>query len=63
MSFKTKKNWKSTDHTERLLKILATQGEMIAQEFLAHVPRQRGDYLDFYPAAAFRTFSSAQASA
>ncbi len=25
---------------------------MIAQEFLAHVPRQRGDYLDFYPAAA-----------
>ena len=38
--------------TEQLLRLLADRGEMKAQEFLASVPRTRGDYLDFYPVAA-----------
>jgi hypothetical protein len=38
--------------SEQLLEILAEEGEMRAQEFLAMVPRPRGDYIDFYPAAA-----------
>jgi hypothetical protein len=38
--------------SERLLEILAQEGEMRAQAFLAMVPRSRGDYIDFYPAAA-----------
>jgi hypothetical protein len=38
--------------SERLLALLAQYGEMKAQEFVIHVPRLRGDYLDFYPAAA-----------
>src|ERR1041384_4650564 len=37
---------------EPLLEVLATHGEMKAQEFLKHVARKRGDYLDFYPVAA-----------
>lgn len=37
---------------EPLLDLLAAEGEMKAQDFLTHVHRQRGDYLDFYPAAA-----------
>lgn len=37
---------------EPLLEFLAAEGEMKAQDFLAHVKRKRGDYLDFYPAAA-----------
>jgi hypothetical protein len=38
--------------TENILKILASQGEMKAQELLVYVPRVRGDYFDFYPVAA-----------
>lgn len=38
--------------TEQLLSILAQHGEMTGQEFVARVPRLRGDYSDFYPAAA-----------
>jgi hypothetical protein len=37
---------------EPLLEILAAHGEMTGQEFLKHVERKRGDYLDFYPVAA-----------
>jgi hypothetical protein len=37
---------------EPLLKLLAAEGEMKAQDFLTHVKRNRGDYLDFYPIAA-----------
>lgn len=37
---------------EELMRFLAAQGEMSAQEFLKKVPRIRGDYLDFYPIAA-----------
>lgn len=37
---------------EHLLEVLAAHGEMKGQEFLKHVPRKRGDYLDFYPVAS-----------
>jgi hypothetical protein len=37
--------------TEDLLNVISERGEMPAQEFLKAVPRKRGDYLDFYPAA------------
>jgi hypothetical protein len=37
--------------TEKLLYLLSAHGEMSAREFLSHVPRPRGDYLDFYLAA------------
>jgi hypothetical protein len=47
-----KKSYREWGSTERLLAIVAQQGEMTAQEFVSHVPRIRGDYLDFYPAAA-----------
>jgi hypothetical protein len=39
-------------NSEQLLELLAKNGEMKAQEFLAHVPRPRGDYVDFYSVAA-----------
>jgi hypothetical protein len=38
--------------SEKLLQVIALHGEMPARKFLASVPRPRGDYLDFYPAAA-----------
>lgn len=37
---------------EPLLELLATHGEMKLIDFCREVPRPRGDYLDFYPAAA-----------
>jgi len=38
--------------SELLLELLAAEGEMKAQDFLTHIRRTRGDYLDFYPVAA-----------
>jgi hypothetical protein len=40
------------DLASESLKKLGLIGEMKAQEFLADVPRPRGDYVDFYPIAA-----------
>ena len=48
MAGKTRKQFTS----EQLLELLAEKGEMKAQDFLAHAPRPRGDYIDFYPVAA-----------
>jgi hypothetical protein len=41
-----------TPTSEPLLELLAAEGEMKAQDFLTHVRRTCGDYLDFYPVAA-----------
>ena len=37
---------------ENLLRLIANRGEMSAQEFVGKVTRVRGDYTDFYGAAA-----------